>query len=379
MNEKEQQYYSLAPILETNAHYNIIFGQRSNGKTFAALEYGLKKFVESGFNSQLAIIRRWQIDIQGRRGQSFFNALVSTGKVAEITGGEWTHVSYGAGQFFLAKEDKKLNKFVTMKKPFGYAFALSDMEHDKSTSYPDINTVVFDEFISRQPYLPDEFALFINVLSTIIRNRRNVKIFMLGNTVNKHCPYFTEMGLHHIAEQKQGDIETYEFAEFDGGDKLKISVEYAAAIKSKVNSNVYFAFNNSSAVKMVLNGAWEMAIYPHLSPDMKFTKQDIIFTYFIEWGDSYLQCEIVQKGDSLFTYIHNKTTPIQDPDHDLIYSLTQNERRNYKRRLISTASTLESRITWFFHNDKVFYQNNELGEIVRNYIINSQRTQAMTV
>ena len=370
----EQQFYSLAPILETNAHYNIIFGQRSNGKTFAALEYGLRKFVESGGNSQLAIIRRMKEDIIGRRGQSFFNALVSTGKVAELTGGEWTHVSYGAGQFFLAKEDKKLNK-----KPFGYAFALSDMEHDKSTSYPNVNTIVFDEFITRQYYLPNEFKLFVNTLSTIMRNRRNLKIFMLGNTVNKYCPYFTEMGLHHISEQAQGTIETYEFAQFETGEKLHISVEYCAALKTKINSSIYFAFNDSSAVKMILNGAWEMAIYPHLSPDMEFEKKDIIFTYFIEWGGNYLQCEIVQKGDAMFTYVHRKTSPLQDPDRDLIYSLTQHERRNYKRRLISTASTLEARITWFYHNDKVFYQDNELGEIVRNYIMQSQRTQAMTV
>ena len=36
---------------------------------------------------------------------------------------------------------------------------------------------------------------FMNVLSTIIRDRENIKIFMLGNTVNKYCPYFDEMGL----------------------------------------------------------------------------------------------------------------------------------------------------------------------------------------
>ena len=54
------------------------------------------------------------------------------------------------------------------------------MEHDKSNSYPSINTVIFDEFLTRRFYVPDEFILFMNVLSTIIRLRDNVKIFMLG-------------------------------------------------------------------------------------------------------------------------------------------------------------------------------------------------------
>ena len=33
-----QEYYSLKPILEENAHYNIIIGERSNGKTYSVLQ-----------------------------------------------------------------------------------------------------------------------------------------------------------------------------------------------------------------------------------------------------------------------------------------------------------------------------------------------------
>ena len=40
------KYYSLTEILKRNAHYNVIFGERSNGKTYAVLLYALKKFVE---------------------------------------------------------------------------------------------------------------------------------------------------------------------------------------------------------------------------------------------------------------------------------------------------------------------------------------------
>ena len=59
--------------------------------------------------------------------------------------------------------------------------------------------ILFDEFITRSMYLPDEFVIFTNVLSTIIRDRNNVKIFMCGNTVNKYCPYYKEMGLNNVS------------------------------------------------------------------------------------------------------------------------------------------------------------------------------------
>ena len=124
---------------------------------------------------------------------------------------------------------------------------------------------------------------------------------------------------------------------------------------------------------MIINGAWEMAIYPHLST--RYEQKDILFTYFIEFNGNMLQCEIVGKDNEYFTYIHEKTTPIKNPDTDLIYSLQHNEKSNYKRRLLATSTPLEAKIARFYALEKVFFQNNEVGEIVRNYILQSSKSQ----
>lgn len=365
----EPKFYSLENILKKNADYNIIFGERSNGKTYAALEYGVKEFVDSGFQNQTAIVRRWKEDIKGRRAETLYKALEANGRIAELTNGEYTEVYYFNGKYYLSNYDTELQKHVPHTKPLAYTFALSEMEHDKSTSYPDITTVIFDEFLTRRYYLPDEFILFMNVLSTIIRQRNNVKIFMLGNTVNKYCPYFAEMGLKHIAQMEQGTIDIYKF----GKGALTIAVEYAATISKNKASNKYFCFDDSESVQMIINGAWEMAIYPHLQT--RYEPKDVVFTYFIEFNGNILQCEIVNKDNEYFTYIHEKTTPIKNPDTDLIYSLAHNEKQNYKRRLLSTATPLETKIARFYALEKVFFQNNEVGEIVRNYILQSQKSQ----
>lgn len=374
-NSKKQQpqetlkYYSLDNILAKNADYNIIFGERSNGKTYAALEYGIKQFVESGYQNQTAILRRYREDIKGKRAETLYKAIESNNRIAELTNGEYTEVYYFNGRYYLSNYDANIQKHVPHTKPLAYTFALSEMEHDKSTSYPDITTVIFDEFLTRRYYLPDEFILFMNVLSTIIRQRNNVKIFMLGNTVNKYCPYFVEMGLKHIGQMEQGTIDVYKF----GKGQLTIAVEYAATISKNKASNKYFCFDDSESVQMIINGAWEMAIYPHLS--IKYDYKDIMFTYFIEFNGNLLQCEIVQKDNHNFTYIHEKTTPIKNPDTDLVYSLSHSEKANYKRRLLSTATPLETRIAKYYALEKVFFQNNEVGEIVRNYILQSSKSQ----
>lgn len=367
--QEEMKFYSLENILKKNADYNIIFGERSNGKTYAALEYGVKEFVDSGFQNQTAIVRRWKEDIKGRRAETLYKALEANGRIAELTNGEYTEVYYFNGKYYLSNYDSELQKHVPHTKPLAYTFALSEMEHDKSTSYPDITTVIFDEFLTRRYYLPDEFILFMNVLSTIIRQRNNVKIFMLGNTVNRYCPYFAEMGLKHIAQMEQGTIDEYKF----GKGALTIAVEYAATSSKTKASNKYFCFDDSESVQMIINGAWEMAIYPHLQT--RYEMKDVVFTYFIEFNGNILQCEIVNKDNEYFTYIHEKTTPIKNPDTDLIYSLAHNEKQNYKRRLLSTATPLETKIARFYALEKVFFQNNEVGEIVRNYILQSSKSQ----
>ena len=62
---------------------------------------------------------------------------------------------------------------------------------------------------------------------------------MLGNTVNKYSPYFEEMGLKHVKEQKQGTVDVYKYA---GNDKLTVVVDYTSTSRSQGGkaSDVYF-------------------------------------------------------------------------------------------------------------------------------------------
>ena len=46
------KYYSLEKILKEEADYNIIYGERSNGKTTAVLLYALERYIKSGFTKQ---------------------------------------------------------------------------------------------------------------------------------------------------------------------------------------------------------------------------------------------------------------------------------------------------------------------------------------
>lgn len=355
---KKTDYYSLRNILLKNALYNVIFGERSNGKSYSVYEYAIKNFAEQG--KQLAIVRRYDTDFIGKRGATMFDGINKNQVVKKYTNGEWTHIYYYGARWYFCRYEN--DKRITNDTPFAYGFALTGMEHDKSTSYPDITTVLFDEFLSRTGYLNDEFVIFMNVLSTIIRDRTDVKIFMLGNTVNKYCPYFAEMGLKHIAEMERGDIDLYRYGE----SALTVAVEYTPTNKKGKASDIYFAFDNPK-LSMITGGAWEIDIYPHCP--VKYLPSEILFTYFIEFDEHFLQCEIVQHEDLLFTFIHPKTGEIKYPERDLVFTPNFSPRPNYRRKITKPTTAIEKKIAYFYMIDKVFYADNETGEIVRNYLL----------
>lgn len=361
------KYYSLQPILAKNADYNIVFGERSNGKTYAALMYGLKRYVDNG--EQCAYIRRWREDLRGKRSETLFAAHVANNVISDLTNGDFNGVVCASNKWHLAKFEE--GKKTVDDTPFCFGFCLSESEHDKSTSYPNITTIIFDEFITRRYYLPDEFMLFMNVLSTIIRDRNNVKIFMLGNTVNKYCPYFSEFGLKNVATMPQGNIDVYRFGERGA----VVAVEYAATTNTEKKSNKYFSFDNQN-LQMITGGKWELAVYPHLPA--KYTPKDVIFVFYIVFNDTILQGNVICNGVDNFIFIHAKTTPIKDENNALIYSLVHSGKPNYRRRLLSTVTDLDKRITKYFADDKVFFQSNEIGEIVRNYIAVSSKNNLIS-
>ena len=353
------KYYSLNNIKKKNATYNVIFGERSNGKTYAVLKEALKLYKDKG--QQFAYVRRWQTDIRGRRAQSIFNAIENDGLIEKIFNGQYTGVYYYSGRYYLCTYDDKGKAIYSDSDILGYTFALADNEHNKSNSFPNVGLIMFDEFLTKGLYLPDEFVLFMNTVSTIVRLRTDVHIYMLGNTVNKFSPYFQEMGLKHIKEMKAGSIDVYNY----GDSKLKVAVEYTTPTNKQKKNNFYFAFNNPK-LSMITGGAWELNIYPHVP--IKYKPKNILFTYFIEFNDELFQSEVVTKEPYYFTFIHRKTTPIKDTENDLIYTTDYMPKMNYNRNILKPVNKLQERLKWFIETDRVFYQDNDVGDSINNYL-----------
>ena len=362
---KKFKYYDIRHMLKEfpDAHYYMCIGERSNGKTYSSMDYCIENFARDG--EQFAYVRRYGEDIKIAQMSELFSGHIKNDRISQLTHGEWTTIVFERKKFYFARYDEG-EKIVKSPIPCGFVFDLSGMEHYKSVAFPDITTIVFDEFMSRRGYLPNEFELFQNLLSTIIRLRNNVKIFMLANTVNKYCPYFAEMGLNHVKEQKQGTIDIYRYGE----SGLQVAVEYCESATNKGGkaSDVYFSFDNPR-LQMITQGSWEINAYPRLP--FKPRPKDVIFEFFVHFDNEYVHGEVLKAPDNggYVLFFHPKTTEIKNPDKDWVYTDYPSCRLNYRMQLTKQGDYLSRKIMSMFRENRVFYATNECGEIIRNYLM----------
>ena len=114
-------------------------------------------------------------------------------------------------------------------------------------------------------YLNDELNLFLNLVSTIVRQRTSVKVFMLANTISKYSPYTAALGLK-IHRQNKGSIITKTYSDPDGFN-TKFTIERTPNVnvfnnKDNVNKTVYNIFGNSGVGRMITTGDFETHAYP---------------------------------------------------------------------------------------------------------------------
>lgn len=367
------EFYTLDPINKVGAVYNVIFGVRSYGKTYAILERFLTRYWDARKQAQVkqyAYIRRYDDAIKTQFAGTVCNTLICNGygvnRIAEITDGEFDTVIYRGGEFTLARYDKETGLTKKDAQPFMLAFALNTWDKMKGGAYPFVEEIWFEEFIevSTKPYLKNEWVIFQNVISTIAR-RRDVRIWLTGNTINIYCPYFKNMGLKNIKTMKAGQIDVYSIGKTDRKIAVEMTSDTAKYKESRRNNNYLFAFEDPK-LQMITKSTWEIGAYP-LQED-EIAQKDICGRFFIDFDDELYACEVVSADDA-FIYIHTHNDPLRPPDDsELYYTPAYSTKQNYRRRIDRPMTDAERVIYNLFRLEKVTYDTNATGNAVENYI-----------
>jgi hypothetical protein len=171
---KHSLYYDPNKMLSYNRILNFIIGARGIGKSYAMKVHPIKRFIKHG--EQFIYVRRYKPEL--KKVSNYFNDVMS---------------EFPDHQFKV-----KGHEFYIDNKLAGWAIPLSTWQSQKSNAYPNVSTMIFDEFIREKDnsgYIPNEVEALLNLMDTVFRSRDNVRCICLSNAVSVVNPYFLYFGV----------------------------------------------------------------------------------------------------------------------------------------------------------------------------------------
>ena len=293
--KREKVHYNLDPIDALGANINIIYGERSNGKSYqvkhkkAVLKYLhdsityhdqyqnkgniIKECIKAG--SEFILMRRWKEEISSDWIEQYFDDV----DIMELTNNKYNCITVYKKQLFLSIYNHEDGKIKRCEK-IGYVVALSTEQKYAGGSYLNVTDIIMEEFMARGAYLGNEPDKLMNFYSTVDRKRGTTRLWLVGNTISKVCPYLNDWGLMEIVKKlKQGEmtstwLSTGEVDEDGYPVEVKIAIEYCA---STGNSSYIIGKHKD----MLNKGEWQSDPQPHLPKSYKCYKMlyRIIFQY----------------------------------------------------------------------------------------------------
>lgn len=175
-------YYSLDKLLSFDFLIGFVIGERGCGKSYASKSYVLKRFLKTG--EQFIYLRRYKTELDTALA-TFWDDIRDNPDFEECN--------------LKVQKSKMLTKLMCNGKVCGFAVPLSTANILKSTPFPNVNTIVFDEFLldtgGTYRYLRNEVTLFLETIESVFR-LRNGRVILLGNALNVHAsPYFAYWNL----------------------------------------------------------------------------------------------------------------------------------------------------------------------------------------
>lgn len=189
------RFYCGDELMARHYNFNFICGSRLGGKSTWAQKYAIKRAIKSKIingeaEHKFAILVRYDKDVD-TLCKTYFNNTMKMFYPDFI-------IDYRARRFYLIVPGKNEIKPILI----GYGFALANATKMKSTSYPDIDTIIMEEFMNMEgKYIKSqanpelEVEMFISLFSTIARGNGHqfrpwVRCFLISNNFYLDNPYF---------------------------------------------------------------------------------------------------------------------------------------------------------------------------------------------
>ena len=361
-NEKWfEGHYSPLQVVKTNTPYIISYGGRNLGKTFAWLILIYAIWQCEGYKSVL--MRRMAETLKSSKVAETFTKVFDLGYVPNNKG--YTGITYRTGAWRGYWTDEKGK--ITYDEPFCYPFALSSkIETNKGVSdIEKLGIIFFDEALTADNYLTDEWGRFQNAVSTLVRENSQACCVLCANTVSWVAPYFREFGIKNVRSIKKGTVKVFQCL-----DETAVTLEYCNDVvanrKKKIVDRRFFGFKSGTA-DMIRVGGWEIHSYQHLTREMIEERHRELITrdIYIAHENEILCLELYVMDD--FGPLVN-VRPADNFDlGKVIYVVGDHTDPRYHHRP-NPNNKIDKLIWTLYHNNRFYYADNLCGEIVKKFL-----------
>ena len=208
-------WYDLGKTLTYNCLFNFIIGGRGTGKTYGAKKRAIKQFLEKGH--QFVYLRRTKEELD-TSAETYFDDIVVKNEFPD------TVIEYRAGCYFVNDQLA------------GYAMALTKAKDYKSSSFPLVYLIIFDEFLIEDNgyarYLKNEVKQFLGFYMSIDRYRGCTVLFLANSVtmVNPYTMYFDLRLPYGSNIVRKGDI-LLELVQVKGFEEERYNTRFGKIIE----------------------------------------------------------------------------------------------------------------------------------------------------
>lgn len=356
------EYYNPTHLPFERSKWFISMSERARGKTTNVLLLGM--IFNKHYGTEIQYIRSREEMIAPKISHNLFGVITDNGYIEKITDGEYNTVVYKSRRWYYAHYDDESGEITKQASRHLCSMLAIDKNEMYKSSYsaPLGDFIIFDEFIERF-YYPQQFVMFLDLLSTIIRSRKSASIFLLSNTIDKNSPYFSEFEIRDaIDDLDQGEYKlvttpkgTNVFVEIIGKRQPK------ASRHQKEINKLYYGFQNSKLASITGEAAWAVDTYPHTPKEFNIISKN----HYLEFNTKLVNLEICydEEHQRRFINCHYATNTYDD---SVIYSLDFNLDKRYRYKLGTTK--IDQYIWRLYHQNLFTYSDNSVGSLIERYV-----------
>ena len=332
-------YYSSDRLFSHQSQVNFVMGERGNGKSYDAKKRMIKNFINK--KEQSIYIRRRQTDIDEVK-EVFFSDIKE----------EFPNLEFKIdGKYGLINGEKAI-----------IFFALSTSLKKKSSPFPNVTLMVFDEYIEPSfkfpNYLKNDMFYLFELINTVVRSRNNWKLLLIGNTISFVNPFFTMYGI----EIKDTEQRFHKF------EKDKDDGSYLITVELTDTPDFQKEYSKTKFAKLIKNTS-----YGGYAMKGKGYEDDQSFILKERRGQHIFICSLVYEQIEVGLWFNEQAHIYCDDKIDnnskKRYAVLNEDMRDYLQHIkIEENKWRTKQIKSAYQNGEMYFKNQEIKKFMQKVI-----------